>query len=140
MSFYLNGVRLSDFAYISADQDNNDPALVQAGGSPNGTLTLGSYDEAQVGDLETALAAFIDSVGYPWITVGKVANMPWSNGTKGVLAVNLDNISFAFSDGSTGVKFAYSEPSFGYEPWGSYAEAAAGITALLQNVTWSPSS
>jgi hypothetical protein len=140
--FYLNGARLSDYSYISIDLDNNDPAAaVQAGGSPAGTISLGAYVQAAVGDAESALAAFLAAVGYPWISVGSLSNMAWTNGSKGVLAVNLDHIGLAFSDGGTGIKFSYyQQPSFGYDPWDNYADAAAAIQDMIRNVTWSPSS
>jgi len=141
---YVNGVRLSDFAHISFDLDNNDPAAaVQLGGTaqPTGALHLGAYTEAESGDLQDALDAFISAVGYPWITVGALSSITWSNGTKGVLAVNLDHAGLGYSDGTTGVRFAsYSDPSFGFEPWASYSAAATALAGLVRSVTWSPSS
>lgn len=143
MTLYIGTHRASDFTCITIDLDNGNPAaVVAAQGGPSGPVTLGNYVQADAANAQAALDAFIDAAGYPWIEVGAVSGMTWVNGTKGILAVNLDQPTLSYSDGSTGVLFScYAEPSFGYAPWGSYASAATALsTALIRSLTWSPTS
>jgi len=141
---YLNGFRVADASVIILDIDNNDPhAFVYArvGGS---SVQIGSYLQANAANLASAVSSFIAQVGYPWIAVGDLSSNPWTNGTHGILAVNLDRSDFGMSDSGTGISFsgppASYFSSFGYAPWSSYAQAQAAIQALLGNITWSPSS
>lgn len=142
MSLYIGTSRARDFACITIDLDNNNPAaVVQIAGGPSGAVTLGNYVQANAANAQSALDAFIAAAGYPWIAVGSISGMTWVNGTKGLLAVNLDHESLSFSDGSTGILFsAYSDPSFGYAPWASYADAAKAIGGLVRKFTWMPTS
>jgi hypothetical protein len=139
---YLNGFRVEDATAIIADIDNSDPhAYVYADGI-SGPPQLGAYLQADAANLASALAAFISEVGYPWIAVGDLSSMTWTNGTHGILAINLDHASFGISDSGTGIAYSgialYS--SFGYAPGSDFATAQAAIKALQGNITWSPSS
>lgn len=143
--FYFNGVKLSDIMVITIDLDNNNPiAQVVAQGGSGGPMALGGYAQSAIGNCQTALSTFINAVGYPWIAVGTVTSMPWVNGTKGPIAVNLDHPGFGFSDGGTGLVFngppSAGYVSFGYAPGSNFADAAAIINAMVRSVTWSPTS
>lgn len=143
--FYLNGVRLSDIMVITTDLDNNNPITqVVAHGGAGGQMTLGGYAQSAIGNFQDALSAFIDSVGYPWIAVGTLSDMSWTNGTKGPVAVNLGHAGFGFSDGGTGLIFngppSSGYVSFGYAPGGNFADARSIINAMVRNITWSPTS
>jgi len=136
---YLNSIRTRDLVCAIMGLDFNNPvAYVRA---EPGDYGLGNYASTAVSDLQDALDAFIAAVGYPWLLMGDLSNFVWSNGHHATLAVNLDQASMGYSDTGTGVQFANaSYPTLGYEPWSSYADAAAGIEAVIRDVIWSPSS
>lgn len=136
---YLNGVRARDLEYVIMGLDYDNPvAYVLA---EPGDIGLGNYAEANLSDLQEALAAFIAAVGYPWLLIGDVTDFVWTNGHHATIAANLDQASMGYTDTGTGIQFANATyPTLGYAPWSSYADAAAGIEAMIRDVTWSPSS
>jgi hypothetical protein len=136
---YLNSLRVSDLVCVMMGLDNNNPAAYVH--AEPGDVGLGSYAQASLSDLEEARAAFIAAVGYPWLAIGDLSDFVWSNGHHATIAINLNQTAMAYSDTGTGIQFGNAQfPTLGYAPWSSYADAAAGIEAMIRDVTWSPSS
>lgn len=151
---YLNGVRTSEISCIYVqleDISGTVYAVVSARpvvGPGLSTFGLGSYTSAA--NLESALSSFISDVGDPWVAVGSPSDIPapWTNGEEGILAVNMDQAqAVTISDGASGYYHAgiklsvYEQPSYGYAPWDSYADAATALSDMIRGtVTWSPSS
>lgn len=64
MSLYIGTSRARDFACITIDLDNNNPAaVVQIAGGPSGAVTLGNYVQANAANAQSALDAFIAAAG-----------------------------------------------------------------------------
>lgn len=145
---YLNGVRTSDLSHIVITVVGTTGTVTAYPTAASGlsSFGLGSYTSAP--DLQTALSSFIEDVGAPWVAVGSPSNISWVNGEEGILAVNMDQSQeVTVSDGASGyfhsgIKFGlYPQPSYGYNPWDSYADAASALADMVQaSVTWAPSS
>lgn len=75
-----------------------------------------------------AAEAFVEAAGFPWLIIGDLSTI----GIGGVAAFNFKN-TYAFGDSGSGIGSPGSTTN-GYGPWANYADARAGILALLGNV------
>ena len=143
---YLNqSVLVDDVSFIFITAGNNDPDYYVY---TNTNMLLGRYAPGTASNAQTALSAFLNTVGESWVSVGTLSDITPYGGTRGasaIVAVNLARVGFELVDGGTGITVAgFAGPSFGYAPWDTYVNAAAAIGTLVGNVTrnvnWSPSS
>lgn len=81
-------------------------------------------------DAQSQLDDFVAGVGYPWVTIGRVANIT-NTGVYWVCAVNMRNVVRMTDSAGVGVQFATNARtavSAGYEP---YTDGPSAIAALM---------
>lgn len=117
-------------AYLSSEV-----YTVQVNNGANG-FGLAQYSTAAA--VNGAVAALTEDQGYPWVAVGDAANMVDNDNVveNYVLAVNLASSALTSLAAGSGGLLVNGTPTPGSAPWGTPAQALAGVLALVGNYTW----
>lgn len=103
-----------------------------------GSFGLNNYTTAS--DVNDAIAAFVETMGFPWVAIGDAANIV-SSGTETdyVLALNFGSAFVpALSSGGGGIVVTSNRSisTAGFEPWANFADAFDAFMAMTGNYVW----